>query len=33
MEPGVIRRQMLMQQFTMLKFFLAGLATSKQVSL
>jgi len=29
MEPGVIRRQMLMQQFTMLKFFLSALATSK----
>ena len=33
MEPIVIRRQMLMQQFTMLKFFLSGLATSKRVLL
>jgi len=29
MEPSVIRLQMVMQQFTMLKFFLSGLATSK----
>jgi len=28
MEPVVIRRQMLMQQFTMLKFFLSALASS-----
>jgi uncharacterized membrane protein YedE/YeeE len=28
MEPAVIRRQMLMKQFTMLKFFLSALATS-----
>jgi len=33
MEPVVIQRQMLMQQFTMLKFFLSALATSKYASL
>jgi len=30
-EPEVIRRQMVMQQFTMLKMFLSALATSKHV--
>jgi len=33
MDPGVIRRQMLMQQFTMMKFFLSALSTSKPVTL
>jgi len=32
MDPGVIQRQMLMQQFTMLKFFLSALSASKQLS-
>jgi len=30
MEPAVIQRQMLFQQFTMLKFFLSALATSEE---
>jgi hypothetical protein len=29
MEPAVIQRQMLLKQFTMLKFFLAALSSSK----
>jgi len=32
MDPNVIRRQMLMQQFTMLKFFLSALSASKRAS-
>jgi len=31
MVPSVIRRQMLMQQFTMLKFFMSALSTSKLI--
>ena len=33
MQPSVIRRQMMLQQFTMLKFFLSALATSEFLSL
>ena len=33
MEPAVIRSQMLMKQFTMMKFFFSALATSKYVTL